>query len=63
MIEVEWEDLQWTISPRDIFTRFYHYFQFNLDEIYFLCNKGELNVIGSKDKPAMAKISATKGFQ
>ena len=51
MIEAEWEDLRRKNSPRNIFTRFSHYFLFNLDETCFLCNEGELKVIGSKDKP------------
>ena len=37
-IEVEWEDLRLTNSPRDIFTCLSYYFQFNLDETFFLCN-------------------------
>ena len=56
MIEAEWEDLQRKNSPRDIFTRFSHYFQFNLDETCFLCNEGELKVIGRKYKPVMKKL-------
>ena len=51
MIETEWEDLWRTNSPRDIFICFSHYFQLNLDETSFLCNEGELKVVGSKDKP------------
>ena len=51
MIEAEWEDLQRKNSHCDIFTRFAHYFQFNLDETSFLCNEFELNIIGIKDKP------------
>ena len=38
MIEAEWEDLWQTNSPRDIFIRYDHYFQLNLDETCFLCN-------------------------
>ena len=56
IIEAEWEDLRWKNSPRDIFTRFAHYFQFNLNETSFLCNEGELKVLGSKDKNAMKKL-------
>ena len=29
MVETEWEDLRRTISPRDIFIRYAHYFQLN----------------------------------
>ena len=43
-------------SPRDIFTRFDHYFQFNLDKTSFLCIEGYLKVIGVKDKPKHKKI-------
>ena len=32
------------------FTRFAHYCQFKFDLTSFLCNEGELKVIGSKDK-------------
>ena len=48
MIEAEWEDLQRTNSPRDIFSRFSHYFQLKLDETFFLYNGGDLNFIGRK---------------
>ena len=51
MIEAEWEDMRRTKSPRDIFIRYTHYFQLNLDETCFLCNAGELKIIGGKDKP------------
>ena len=51
MIEAEWEDLWRTKSPRDIFTCLAYYFQLDLDETFFLCNEGELKVLGSKDKP------------
>ena len=51
IIEAEWEDMRQTNSPCDILTRFYHYFQLNLDETSFLCNEGELKVVGRKDKP------------
>ena len=40
-----------TNSPRDTFIRYAHYFQLNLDETCFLCNKGELNIIGDNNKP------------
>ena len=36
MIEAEWEGMQQMNSPRDIFTRFQHYFQFNVEKISFL---------------------------
>ena len=51
MIEAEWEDMWQTNSPRDIFICYAHYFQLNLDETCFLCNEGELNIIGDNDKP------------
>ena len=35
-----------TNSPRDIFIFYAHYFQLNLDDTCFLCNEGELNIIG-----------------
>ena len=47
MIEAEWEDMRWTNSPRDIFIPCAHYFQLNLDETCFLCNEGELRIIGN----------------
>ena len=47
--------MQRTNSPRDIFTRFSHYFQLNLDETSFFCNEGELKVLGRKDKPRHEK--------
>ena len=55
MTEAEWEDLQWTKLPRDIFIRFAHYFQLNLNETSFLGNEGELRVIGRNDKPRHVK--------
>ena len=51
MIEAEWEDLRRTNSPNDIFICYAHYFQFIFYETCFLCNKGELNIIGGNDKP------------
>ena len=63
MIEAEWEDLQRTNSPHDIFTCFAHHFQFNFDETYLLCNKVELKVRGRKDKTAKKKVAVTQGFQ
>ena len=51
MIEAEWEDLRRTNSPCDIFIRYAHYFQLNLDETCFLCNEGELRIIFDNDKP------------
>ena len=39
MIEAEWEDMRQSNSPRDIFIRFAHYFQLNLDETSLLCNE------------------------
>ena len=38
MIEAEWEDMRRKNSPCDIFIRYAHYFQLNLDETCFLCN-------------------------
>ena len=63
MIESEWEDLQQKNSPHYFFSRFSHYFQLNLDETCFLCYEGEIQVLGSKDKPAMTKIAVNQGFQ
>ena len=54
--------MRWTNSPRDIFTRFAHYFQLNLDKISFLCNEGDLKVIGSKDKPHHEKNCSNSRF-
>ena len=51
MIEAEWEDMRRTNSPRDIFIRYAHSFQFNLDETCFVCNEGELKIIDINDKP------------
>ena len=50
-IEAEWEDLRRKNSPCDIFIRYDHNFQLNLDENCFLCNEGELRIIGDNDKP------------
>ena len=52
-----------TNSPRDIFTRFYHSFQLNLDETSFLFHEGELKVLKNKYNPTMKQIAATKGPQ
>ena len=62
MIVAEWEDLQQTDSPRDIFTRFAHYFQLNFDETCFLCNEGDLKVPGGKDKPRHDKNCSDSRF-
>ena len=62
MIEAEWEDLRRKNSPRDIFTRFVHYFQLNFDETCFLCNEGDLKVLGSKDKPRHDKKCSESRF-
>ena len=51
-----------TKSPRDIFTRFSHYFQFNLDETSFICKEGELKVLGRKDKPRHEKNCSHSRF-
>ena len=63
MIEAEWEDLRRTNSPCDIFIRYAHYFQLNLDETCFLCNEGELSIICDNDKTRHKKIAAIRGFQ
>ena len=55
MIEAEWEDMRRTNSPRDIFIRYTHYFQLNFDETCFLCNEGELRIIGDNNKPRHEK--------
>ena len=49
--------------PCDIFNRFDHYFQLNLDETSFLCNEGELNVLGRKEKSRHEKIAVNQGFK
>ena len=63
MVEAEWEDLRRTNSPRDIFIRYAHYFQLNLDETCFLCNDYEFRIIGDIDKTRHEKIAAIRGFQ
>ena len=63
MIEAEWEDMRRKNSPRDIFIRHDHYFQLNLDETWFLCDEGELKIIGGKYKPRHEKIAAIQGYQ
>ena len=55
MIEAKWEDLRRTNSPCDIFICYAHYFQLNLDKNCFLCNEGELRIIGRNDKPCNDK--------
>ena len=62
MIEAEWEDMRQTNSPHDIFIRYAHYFQLNLDETCFLCNKGELKIIGDNDKPRHDKNCSESRF-
>ena len=62
MSEAEWEDLRRKKSTRDIFIRFSHYFQLNLDETCFLCNEGELKIIGSNNKPLQEKNCSDSGF-
>ena len=62
MIALEWEDLRRKNSPRDIFNRLDHYFQLNLYETSFLCNEGELKVIGRKDKPRHEKNCSDSRF-
>ena len=55
MIEAECKDMRQKNSPRDIFIRFSHYFQLNLDETSFLFNEVDLRFIGSNDKPRQYK--------
>ena len=62
MIEAEWEDMRRKNSPRDIFIRYAHFFQLNLDETCFLCNEGELNIIGDNDKPCHDKNCSDSRF-
>ena len=62
LIEAEWEDLRRENSPRDIFTRFAHSFKLNLDEACFLCDEGELKVLGRKDKPCHDKNCSDSRF-
>ena len=45
-----------------IFIRYAHYFQLNLDETCFLCNEGELNIIGDNDKPRYDKNCSSSRF-
>ena len=51
-----------TNSPRDIFIRYAHYFQLNLDETCLLCNEGELRIISDNDKPRHEKNCSNSGF-
>ena len=62
MIEVGWDYMWQTKSPRDIFIRYAHYFQLNLDETYFLCNEVELRIIGDNDKPCHEKNCSDSRF-
>ena len=62
MIEAEWEDMRRTNSPRDIFIRYAHYFNLNLDETRFLCNEGELKIIDENDKPCHDKSCSNSRF-
>ena len=62
MIEAEWEDMRRKNSPRHIFIRYDHYFQLNLDETCFLCNGGELSIIGNNDKPRHDKNCSNLRF-
>ena len=55
MIEAEWEDIRQTNLPCDIFIRYAHYFQLNLNETCFLCNEGRLRIIGVNNKPCHEK--------
>ena len=51
-----------TNSPRDIFIPCAHYFNFNMDETCFLCNEGELRIIGKNDKPRHDKNCSALRF-
>ena len=51
-----------TNSPRDIFIRYAHFFQLNLDETCFLCNEGELKIIDDNDKPRHDKNCSDSRF-
>ena len=62
MIETEWEDLLRMNSLCNIFTRFDHYFHFNLDEIYLLFNEVELKIIEGKYKPPNTKNCSETRF-
>ena len=62
MIQAEWEDLRQKNSSCDIFTRFTHYFQLNFYETYFVCNQGQIKVIGSKYKPRHEKNLSESRF-
>ena len=48
--------------PPDIFSRFAHYFQLNLDKTSFHCNEGRLKVVGRKDKPHYDKNFSKSRF-
>ena len=62
MIEAEWEDLRETNSPSNIFICCDHFFKLNLDETCFLCNEGELNIVGGNYKPLHGKICSDSRF-
>ena len=51
-----------TNTPCDIFIRYAHYFQLDLDETCFLFNEGELNIIGDNDKPRHNKNCSDSRF-
>ena len=62
LIGVEWEDIQRTKPPRDIFIHYDHYFQLNFDKTYFLCIEGELSIIDDNDKPRHDKKFSDSRF-
>ena len=62
IIEAEWGDLRQKNSPHYIFICYAHYFQLNLDETCFLCNEGELKIIGGNDKPRHDKNCSDSRF-
>ena len=62
MIEAEWCYLRQTNSPHVIFICYASYFQLNLDEISFLCNEGELRIIGGNDKPRQLQCFEVFGY-
>ena len=62
IIEAEWEDMRRTNSPRDIFICYAYYSQFNLNETCFLCNEGELRIIGDNNKSRHNKNCSDSRF-
>ena len=50
LIESEWDYLQLTNHPSQVFTELHEHFQLNLDEACFLCSDGILKIIGDGAK-------------